>query len=122
MPLPSTWQTATGEGSLLFDTFYTISNVLLYLPNDTPNSRFTSDTSPLRIRFAGGVGFGLDPSVGVGIDPLPTGVTATQEVFYWHWLEFQYEVWQTANLSNNGGSAFFWKLAPGITLNYFFNA
>jgi len=108
----------TGEDKLLFDTFETLSNITLYIPDDSPNSRFTSDTAPRRVRFAGGVGFGLDPSVGDGIDPLPDPYPPTNQVFSWHWLIFQYESWIVEDFALHAGSCFFWKLPPGITLVY----
>lgn len=121
MTIPTAWLTATGEGVLPFDTYEAVHYVALYIPADTPISQFTSGTDPLRIRFAGGVGIGLDPAVGEGIDPLPDGVSPVIEVFRWHWLIFQYEAWIIDGSLGSSGSCFFWKLPVGMTLNYQIN-
>jgi hypothetical protein len=119
--LPSGWFSATGEGLVLFDTFETIGYIGLYIPADTEHAPWRSNDAPLRTGFAGGVGFGLSPDVGDGIDPVPDGFDATVEVFHWHWLQFQYEAWIVTNLPINSGTCFFWKLSPDLTLYYEFH-
>lgn len=118
MSFPSGWQTATGAGHLSFDSFQVIGAILLYIPNDTINRPFFGGSDPFQIYRPGIVGFGLDPTVGEGIDPLPDGSLPTIEVWATHLLKWQYEAWQIQALTINSGSCFFWQMNGTLTLNY----
>lgn len=118
MTFPSTWTSVTGSGRYPFDTFEEIGAILLYLPNDSVKQPFFGGAEPFQVYRPGVVGFGLDPDVGFGIDPLPDGASPHVEVWAVHFLRWQYEAWQIANLTINSGSCFWWQMQVGITLDY----